>query len=171
MSLDSIVMWLASPVLGALGGLFILIFIGTTIYTVYVIITGVLPVWCRMGIALSRRKIAIFAKNDDLINLLTDSKLFKKKNIIKIEENSLGRAESADLFLINWQDYEEQIDEILGRKEDSKGLVVYVPPENGNIPEETMCRMNKHRNVIVVNVRGRLLNDVFISMITMGHQK
>jgi hypothetical protein len=58
---------------------------------------GILPAILRLGNGLAKRKIALFAKNDNLASLkhlLTDSKLFREKNICEIAKaGDFGRAE------------------------------------------------------------------------------
>src|SRR5205807_275658 len=75
----------------------------------YAWVTGILPAVIRLGKGLSKRKIAIFAKGDvlkSLEDLLSDSKLFKKKNVIGISSSGdFGRAEQVTLFLVFWPDW------------------------------------------------------------------
>ena len=137
--------------------------------TIYLAVRGVIPVWWRLGIALSRNKIAIFAGSDnfrDLKKILIDSKLFKEKNIVNIGTTNIFSAESADLLLVYWPDFKDKLDEVLGIKSHSVGLVVYAPQEKGRIDNSDLEKLNAHHNVTVTNFRGRLLNDVFVSMIT-----
>ncbi len=139
------------------------------IYIIYLVMMGVIPVWWRLGIALSRNKVAIFAGGDDfddLEKLLIDSKLFKKKNIDNIGKTNIFSAESADLLLVYWPNFKDKLDEVLRVKNHSVGLVVYAPQEEGFIDKPAMAKLNTHHNVTVTNFRGRLLNDVFVSMIT-----
>jgi len=136
---------------------------------------GIVPVLYRLGNGLSRRKIAIFAKGDmatSLVDLLCDSKLFKKKNVLKVSSvGDMGRAEGVTLFLVYWPDWREEIDKVLELKADGTALIVYAPQEQGFIPKETMALLDKKRNVVVNNFRGRLLNDIVASMITTSYEK
>lgn len=138
-------------------------------------IRGIFPVLVRLGNGLSRRKIAIFAKGDALIsleNLLSDSELFNGTNILKVPtENDLGIAQDATLFLVYWPDWKEKIEKVLDSKDDGSALIVYAPQEHGFIPKEMMAEFDKHRNVVVNNFRGRLLNDIIVSMITTTYEK
>jgi len=43
--------------------------------------------------------------------------------------------------------------------------------EEGLIPREDLGKINQHRNVIIVNFRGRLLNDIVTSLITTSYGK
>ena len=148
--------------------------IASIIYTIYLVVTGILPVLYRLGFALSKRKVAIFAERDDFVNLrssLVDSKLFKEKNILQIDENSLRRAEAESLLLVHWKSFQKHLDTILAIKKDAATLIVYAPTEEGQIESESMTKLGKHRNVIVVNFRGRLINDVLVSMVTSRKNK
>ncbi|MDP3697856.1 MAG: hypothetical protein Q8R55_07690, partial [Candidatus Taylorbacteria bacterium] len=69
---------------------------------------GISPALWRLGNGLAKRKIAIFAKNDNLLSLkrlLLDSKLFNEKNIRGItKKEDIGTAEQATLYLVFWHD-------------------------------------------------------------------
>jgi len=151
-----------------------IIFLLTLAYGIYAWFRGILPALIRLGKGLSERKIAIFAKGDHLRgleNLLLDSKLFAKRNMIDISaESDFGRAEQATLFLIFWHDWQDKITEILNAKKDHTALVVYAPQELGFIPPDKLKELNGKRNTIVVNFRGRLLNDIVVSLITTNDQ-
>jgi len=136
---------------------------------------GILPVLFSLGKGLAKRKIAIFAKSDNLTSLkslLLDSKLFSEKNIVKITSNDdFGKAEEGTLFLIFWHDWEkEDIDEILNKKTDKTALVIYAPRDKGLISEGDFKKINKERNVSIANFRGRLLNDIISFLITTSYE-
>lgn len=150
------IFWLAVIVFGAWGTL-----------------SGILPVLIRLGRGLGKRQIAIFAKGDRLQSLkvlLLDSKLFKEKNIKEVTSVcDMGRAEGITVFLVFWEDWKDDIDHILQEKTDCTALIVYAPVALGNIPQERMSRIGEQRNVTVTNFRGRLLNDIVVSMITTSY--
>lgn len=131
---------------------------------------GILRVLYRLGKGLAKSKIAIFAKADNLSsikNLLLDSNLFLSKNIIDIpEKRDIGRAEDTSLYLVFWPDWKGEIDDILDCKGDKTALIVYAPQQLGFIPKDKMTDLGEHRNVAVTNFRGRLLNDIVVSIIT-----
>ena len=56
-------------------------------------------------------------------------------------------------------------------KADGTALIIYAPQEHGFIPKETMALLDKKRNVVVNNFRGRLLNDIVASMITTSYER
>ena len=115
------------------------------------------------------------AKGDNvssLRNLLTDSKLFKPKNICEIsKKEDIGRAESATMFLVYWPDWAADIAEILDNKRDECALIVYAPYDKGRIPDDQMKNLDGKRHTAVTNFRGRLLNDIVASMITTNYEK
>jgi len=138
-------------------------------------ISGISPALWRLGNGLAKRRIAIFAKGDNvtsLKSLLLDSKLFKGKNIVEITSASdLGKAEEASVYLVYWPDWSEDIEEILDKKPDKCALVVYAPYYLGRIPDEQMKNLDGKRHSAVTNFRGRLLNDIVTSMITTGYDR
>ena len=135
---------------------------------------GVVRVLFRMSRALSKNKIAVFAnvnEFDDIQQVLVDSGLFKKKNIHHINKGRVMAAASMDLFVLHWPSFNEKIDDVLSIKKDAVGLVVYAPREDGDVNKADRKKLNRHRNVSLVNFRGRLLQDVFISTITTKRVK
>ena len=75
-------------ILGIFSNPFFIIFSGMAVlfslvlffYTVFLVTKGVIPVWYRIGIGLSKRKIAIFAEQefDSLNSMILDSNIFTK---------------------------------------------------------------------------------------------
>jgi len=162
-------------VLNVLGYFSTLLVIVSALVATWLCFRGFVPVLIRLGNGLRRRKIAVFAKNDALVsltNLLRDSKLFNHTNVLQIpSESDLGIVEDASVFLVYWPDWKDQIEKILSYKKDGVALIVYAPQEQGPIPTPIMHMLEKHRNVVVNNFRGRLLNDIVVSMITTSYEK
>lgn len=135
---------------------------------------GIAPVLIRLGNGLSRRKIAVFAKGamlSSLEDLLRDSKIFNHTRIIKIgHRGDIGKAEPATVYLVYWPDWKDELAEIAANKPDAVALIVYAPHEHGQIPRDIMIAIEQQRNVIVNNFRGRLLNDIVVSMITTSYE-
>ena len=142
-------------------------------YTIINVARGLLPVWIRIGMGLTKRKIAILAasKSSDLKDLLVDSRLFREKNIILVDVESLDRAGSATMILVHWEPFKSYIDRILEIKKDSDALIIYAPQKEGFIEKEDMDKISSRRHTIIVNFRGRLLNDIYTSMITTSYEK
>ncbi len=160
------------PFFIVLGGISTLVTLIAIAFAVYLFIKGIFPVWLRLGMGLSRRKIAVFAEKefDGLKSMLVDSGVFHKANVIKINKGAIKKAEEITLFLVHWKCFEAEIDDILRMKKDSTALIVYAPQSEGFIDQASLGKINQERNSIVVNLRGRLLNDVLLSMITTGYK-
>ena len=171
--IGNIVDFFNHPFFIVIGGISTLLMIIVFFYTSFIVVKGILPVWYRLGIGLSKRKIAVFASGEfeSLKSMLVDSKIFKDNNIIQIDKNSLKKAENETIFLMHWLDYQDKIDDILNIKKDSTALIVYAPQDEGRIESDKMKEINSHRNTIVVNFRGRLLNDIMVSLITTGYEQ
>lgn len=131
---------------------------------------GVFPVLLRIGNGLAKRKIAIFAKGDNvssLKSLLIDSGLFKEKNIFEITvAKDIGSAEKASVYLVHWHDWAGDINKILLKKPDRCPMVVYAPYDMRRIPDDKMVDLDSAKHTAVTNFRGRLLNDIVTAMIT-----
>ena len=142
------------------------------ILAVYLWIKGVFPVLYRLGMGLSKRKITVFAESefDNLKGMLVDSKLFQDDNITRIDKKSLKKAKSSTLLLVHWKCFEGEIDDILNIKKDSAALIIYAPQGEGFIDKKIVEKINLERNSIIVNMRGRLLNDILTCMITTGYE-
>ena len=136
---------------------------------------GILPAVYRLGNGLAKRKIAIFAKGDNLNSLqsmLIDSGLFSKNNICAIsKKEDIGSCEKATLFLMYWHDFAVDIDDILRKKRDNCPLIVYSPKNQAPIPQDQVEKIDGHRNTALSNFRGRLLNDIVTSLITTSYEK
>lgn len=172
--MSDVINFFNAPFFAVFGGISAIIAIIGFSYTAWTVIRGVIPVWYRLGIGLSKSKIAIFSKTEcnGLESLLSDSNIFKKNNVIKIyNKNNIGMAESAKVFLVHWKDFSDSIDDILGIKKDSVALIVYAPQDQGMLDPTNLKKINDKRNSVIVNMRGRLMNDVFTALITAGYGK
>ncbi len=172
--MDDIANFFNHPFFFIIGGITTLFMLGGFIVTVYLVIKGVFPVWYRLGIGLSKRRIAIFssAEYNSLRRMLIDSKIFESENILQINKNDIRSAENETLFLVHWKDFQDKMDEILQAKKDSTALIVYAPQNEGRIDSVDMLeKINSHRNTVIVNFRGRLLNDIVSSLITTSYDR
>lgn len=170
--MQTIVDFFNHPIFIVLGGISTLITLIAVLYGIYLFARGVFPVWYRLGMGLSKRKIAVFADTEyeGLKKMLVDSGLFQKDNVVQINKSDLKTAEKFTLFLMHWKSFEGEIEKILEMKTDSTALIVYAPQSEGFIDKAIMEKINQERNSIVVNLRGRLLNDILVSMITTGNK-
>lgn len=150
-------------------------FVLAILFTIFVFARGIAPALWRLGNGLARRKVALFAKGDNLSSLrslLVDSKLIRAKNIIEITAAAdIGRAEGASIYLVFWHDWIGDIDAILIQKPDQCALVVYAPYDKDRIPQDEMKKLDGKRHTAVTNFRGRLLNDIVTSMITTAYER
>lgn len=138
-------------------------------------IRGIFPALLHLGNGLAKRKIAVFAKGDNvgsLRDLLLDSKLFRKGNIIEVvRTEDVGRAEGASVYLVHWHDWADGIGDVLAQKPDACALIVYAPYDKGRIPDDQMKNLDGKRHTAVTNFRGRLLNDIVTAMITTSYER
>lgn len=172
--MDLLVNFFNHPFFIIIGGVSVIIIVISFLYSLYLIIRGIIPVWYRLGKGLARRNIAIFAEAEEfnsLKDMLADSKLFKPKNIHQIQINNIKKADNYTVFLVHWSKYKNNINDILTMKKDSTALVIYSPQNEGMIDSESLNLINSHRNSIIVNFRGRLINDIFVSLITTVYSK
>jgi hypothetical protein len=169
--IDEIVTFFSSPVFTIVGGITTLIAILVFAYTVFLFFKGVLPVWYRIGIGLSKRKVAIFADKNysDLDDLIKDSKIFNKT--IKIHKGNIKKAKTETIFLVHWGEYKNEIDKIINIKETSTPLIIYSPQGTDKINQDSLEKINNEPNSVIVNFKGRLLNDIFTSVITTSYDK
>ncbi|MCX8485819.1 MAG: hypothetical protein ORN53_01315 [Crocinitomicaceae bacterium] len=171
--MNEIVDFFNHPFFIVFGGISTVIAIVTFIYSIYLILNGIIPVWIRLGKGLSNRKIAVYAENDfvNFKSMLLDSGIFKEKNIEQITNQSMAKGETHTMMLINYMDFNDKIEDIMRYKKDSDSLIIYAPQSGERIEVDLMNKINENRNSIVVNMRGRLLNDILISMITTIYEK
>ncbi|ODQ01433.1 hypothetical protein [Salinivibrio sp. SS2] len=161
------------PFFSVMGGLFTLLSVFGLFCTLFYVIRGFVPVWYRIGKGLSQRKIAIFAtdKYEDLKSVILDSGLFKEKNIVKIDKDCLKKAESYSFYVVHYSSVDSAaFDEIIQLKKDNTAMIVYAPTCDGKINDSDMNKIDSQRNAVVTNFRGRLLNDIVVSMISTSHQ-
>ena len=133
---------------------------------------GITPIIFRLGIALWQRKVAIFGSAEifeSLKNSLIDSNIFKKRNIIHISLDNIDKAKDETIFLVDWETFGNKIEQIFSaRKNHQTAVVIYAKPSS--IPKEKMNDIANRPNTVVVNFRGRLLNDVLTSLITTSYE-
>lgn len=134
---------------------------------------GILIPLYRLGIGLSRRDITIVGNQidcDTLFKLISNSRLFVSKNITKIcSEKDIEDIKKTSVILFNFNNSPITLKKILEHKKLNTALVIYAKPNEikGPLWEE----LDKHRNVSVCNLRGRLLNDLLTLMMTTSYEK
>jgi len=107
---------------------------------------------------------------ESLKNSLIDSNIFKKKNIIHISSDNIDKAKDETIFLVDWETFGDKIEQIFSaRKNHQTAIVIYAKP--ASIPQEKMNDIANRANTVVVNFRGRLLNDILTSLITTSYDR
>ena len=172
--LKDIVAFFNHPFFIVMGGVSTVFIISGFIATAYWVARGALPLLMRLGIGLSKRKIAVFVKKEhaDLVDFIVDSGIFRPKNVIGISPDSISKAkeEKATIYLVYWEDFQQAaLEKIIQGKEYSTALIVYVPHGVNAIGPNMLERINKEPNSTVVRFRGRLLNDILTSVLTTSY--
>ncbi len=135
---------------------------------------GVISVLYRIGRGLSGRKIAILAEGEEfgrLKRLITESGIFKEKNIVQVDTKTIDKAEEITLLLVHWNTFKDHMTDVFKHVGHQDSLIVYAPQDEGFIDEENMKKINLKSSAVVVNHRGRLLNDIFSCMATTAYRK
>lgn len=140
---------------------------------------GITPLLWRLGLGRWLRKIAI-AANEEIYNSLKtdliDSGIFREANISQISKDHLSKVKDHSLILVHYQSFtEEEIRQLLDDKKSASGMVFYFPefsPSEGKKISDPMVQaIGIKENTTVVNFRGRLLNDIIITLITTSYEK
>lgn len=159
----------------------------TTIFAVLIFIWGVIswiigayPIFYRIGFGRWSRKITI-AANDDMYNVLkidlVDTGIFREKNIAPrvVANSSFAKIKEASLVLVHYQSFtEDEIKTILSYKKSHAGFIFYFPefsPPNHVISPAMMKIINNEQFTTVVNMRGRLMNDIVTTLLSTGYEK
>lgn len=159
------------PVFIIVGGVTVTLGFLGIIYKILCWTFGITPIVIRLGIALWKRKVAIFGSADAYASLeatLTDSGIFKKS--IHITADNIDKAKDETIFLVDWESFGEKIDQVFSaRKNHQTAIVIFAKP--ASIPNEKMADIANRANTVVVNFRGRLLNDILTTLITTSYEK
>ena len=141
-------------------------------------ILGVYPLFLRLGFGRWSRKIAIVASDDmysTLITDLVDTGVFREKNIYQIKESNLSKVRETTLALVHYQSFtEDQIKNILSYKKSNAGFIFYFPeftPPSVVISQEMMKAINNQQFTTIVNMRGRLINDIVTTLLSTSYDK
>ena len=159
------------PFFIVVGGLTVTLALLGIIYKIICWFFGITPIVFRLGIALWKRRVAVFASNEKYESIrisLIDSKIFKEKNIIHITKENIDKAKDETIFLVDWETFSKYIEQVFSaRKNDQTAIIIYAKPTS--IPNSTMSDIANRTNTVVVNFRGRLLNDILTSLITTSY--
>lgn len=161
------------PLFIVVGGITVTLAFIAFVYRLVCWTFGITPIVFRLGIALWQRRVAIFGSAEvyeSLKNSLVDSNIFKQKNIIHIGSDNIDKAKNETIFLVDWETFSDKIEQVFSaRKNHQTAIVVYAKP--ASIPQEKMSDIANRANTVVVNFRGRLLNDILTSLITTSYDR
>lgn len=139
---------------------------------------GIFPLFLRLGFGRWARKIAIVASDEKYSSLkadLIDTGIFREKNVYQIKNDSLAKIKDANLVLIHYQSCTEvDLRTILANKKSHAGFIFYFPeftPPATVIPPDMMKDINNQQFTTVVNMRGRLINDIVTTLISTSYDK
>ncbi|WP_339066373.1 hypothetical protein [Teredinibacter turnerae] len=174
--LDWLVDFFQHDIFVVLGGVSCIILIFSVLLAIcnqWVYSRNILLVLFRLGRALARRKVAIVANAEyspDIKNVLLDSDFFAEKNITEISRWDIENLKGATLIIAHYKTVADDLPEIIGALKSNTdkryALIVYAPTDQGRVSDEHMTLINQKRNTTLVNMRGRLLSDAFVYMMT-----
>lgn len=161
------------------GGLFTLVSAFGVLLTFTSWVLGITPLIWRLGLGRWVRKIAVVAEYSVCCSLkqdLVDSGIFRESNIKPVSKDHLSQVKDHSLILVHYQSFDEnEICQMLKDKQSSTGMIFYFPefnPSEGQkIPDHMVQEIGKKENTVIVNFRGRLLNDIIITLITTSYEK
>jgi len=166
--MESIIVFFNHPIFVIVGGLTVLCAVIGIIYRVLCIALGVTPLVLRIGKAIWRRKVAIIGSYEAFSSLkecITDTNIFKSKNVIYIPINNVEMVKEHTILLVDWETSGDLIDQVfLARRNHNSAVIIFA--KAGSIPHEKMSEIANKSNTVVVNFKGRLLNDIINSLIT-----
>lgn len=136
---------------------------------------GISMVMKRLGLGRWYRKVTIVSDGsggEKLKKDLVDSGVFREKNIQVIGESSLSDVKTADLILLDyWSLAPQKALTAIENKQNHAGLVVYSPMKKGRIADEVTKRMNDEPFTTLVQMRGRLVNDLLVTLMSTSYDK
>lgn len=164
--------------LGLIGAIITLISVILFISSVVAWFLGVAPLFRRLGFGRWSRKLYIAADTtnyDSLKTDLTSSGVFRDKNIRLINKDNLSLVKNVDLLVVHYQSFNEsEMELIIANKGHKAGLIVYFPefnPPHNVVPANIMKLINNEPHSILVNMRGRLINDVLVTLLSTSYEK
>jgi hypothetical protein len=135
---------------------------------------GIAPLMKRLGLGRWYREICVVAGKEykDLETDLVNSGVFRGKNIRQVSLKNLADIKNADLLLVDYRYVADKIDEVLSNKQSRAGMVVYYPIiDKDRISDDVAKRINNQSHTTLTNFRGRLINDILITLISTSYEK
>lgn len=157
-----------SPIFNVLGGITFIITSLGIIYRITCISLGISPLVYKIGKAIWRRKIAIIGDAEafgKLQRVIKESNIFNTKNIIHIPVKEIEKVKIHTILLVDWESSMAKINEIFDfRKTHNSAVIIFASA--GTIDKDIMIEIANKSNTVVVNFRGRLLNDILNALLT-----
>ena len=88
-----------------------------------------------------------------------------------ITPSSAASGDKYSLHLVHYHSGQSYLSDVLKNVKSGHALLIYAPKNEGFIPKDHLEEINKKQNVVVVNFKGRLLNDLLNAMITTSFQQ
>lgn len=155
------------------GGISVSIAFIAIVYKVICFFWGVTPLVLRLGIALWKRKVAVFGNAESFSSfklMLIDSGVFKESNIDRIDLMDLAKAKKFDIYLVDWASSSSYINAIFDcRPSQQTPVIIFAAPKS--IPDDELSSIANKSNTVIVNFRGRLMNDLLTSLVTTSYDK
>ena len=120
----------------------------------------------------SSREISIVAELSSFSSLrkdLTDTGIIREKNVKQIDKGHLSEVKDSKLLLVDYTYLtDSELSNVLRDKSSKCGLIIYAPPVSPprRLPDSVMEAVAKQPYTLLVNFRGRLVNDVLTAMMT-----
>lgn len=166
--IQQIIAFFNHPFFIIIGGLTVVLTAIGIVYRFICIALGVTPLVFRIGKAIWLRKVAIIGSTEAFSTLrdcITDTKIFKHSNVIHIPIDNIDKSKQHTILLVDWETCGNQIDQIFSTRINHNTAVI-IFAKAGTIPNEKMTEIANRSNTVVVNFKGRLLNDILNSLIT-----
>jgi len=162
-------------ILGVIGALTTLLLTVGGVLTFIEWNLGIWPLMKRLGLGRWYRKVLIVGAANETKSLkkdLVDSGVFRADNIDEASESNLSDVEDASLVLLDyWSLNTEQVKKVISNKRKSAGLIVYSPMSKPRIPDEISETINNEPFTTLVNMRGRLVNDLLVTLMSTSYDK
>lgn len=172
-TLQEIITFFNHPFFSIVGGISVSIAFVAIVYKVICFFWGVTPLALRLGIALWKRKVAVFGNADSFASfklILIDSGIFKESNIDRIDLMDITKAKKFDIYLVDWASSSAYISAIFDcRPSEQTPVIIFAAPKT--IPDDELSSIANKSNTVIVNFKGRLMNDLLTSLVTTSYDK
>ena len=75
------------------------------------------------------------------------------------------------MILYDYWKLPECINDVLRNKQKGAGLIVYSSANKQSVPGDVVEMVNKEPFTVLVNMRGRLVNDILITLMSTSYDK